>query len=105
MASFVYLTEGIGEITEWTIGFGAFHVIPNMSSDKNGVRALQSTPFEALRMPLPLSVRSCVCGRRLDLFGHRQHAAGQGFSAGEDLLSKALWNRSAGKQEPEFPQT
>ena len=21
-------------------------------------------------MPLPLSVRSCVCGRRLDLFGH-----------------------------------
>ena len=58
-------------------------------------------------MPLPLSVRSCVCGRRLDLFGHHRaaYAAGQGFSAGEDLLSKALWNRSAGKQEPEFPQT
>ena len=25
---FVHLTEGISEITEWTIGFGAFHVIP-----------------------------------------------------------------------------
>ena len=47
MASFVFLTEGVGEITEWTIGLGAFHVIPDMSSDKNGVRALQSTPFEA----------------------------------------------------------
>ena len=73
MASFV-LTEGVGEITEWTIGLGAFHVIPDMSSDKNGVRALQSTPFEASRMPLPLSVRSCVCGRRLDLFGHHRAA-------------------------------
>ena len=47
VASFVFLTEGVGEITEWTIGLGAFHVIPDMSSDKNGVRALQSTPFEA----------------------------------------------------------
>ena len=25
-------------------------------------------------MPLPLSVRSCVCGRRLDLFGHHRAA-------------------------------
>ena len=45
---------------KWCIGFGALHVIPNMSSDKNGVRALQSTPFKASAMPLPLSVRSCV---------------------------------------------
>ena len=47
MASVVFLTEGVGEITEWTIGFSALHVIPNMSGDKNGVRALQNTPFEA----------------------------------------------------------
>ena len=48
-------------------------------------------------MPLPLSVRSCVCGVVLTCLATTgQHAAEQGFSAGEDLLSKALWNRSAG---------
>ena len=35
-----------GEITEWTIGLSALHVIPNMLSDKNGIRAL-SAPSEA----------------------------------------------------------
>ena len=44
---FVFFTEAVGEITEWTIGLSAVHVIPNMLSDKNGVRALQSTPSEA----------------------------------------------------------
>ena len=34
-----------------------------------------------------------------------QRVAGQGFSAGQVSLSKALWNRFAGKQEPEFPRT
>ena len=49
-----------------------------------------------LRMPLPLSVRSCCVAVVLICLGTTgQHAAGQGFSAGEDLLSKALWNRSA----------
>ena len=40
---------------------------------------MESEPFRVLflrrlRMPLPLSVRSCVCGRRLDLFGHHRAA-------------------------------
>ena len=58
MASFVFLTEDIGEITEWTIGLSAFHVIPNMES-------------ESFRT---LVYGSCVCGRRLDLFGHHRAA-------------------------------
>ena len=66
MASFVFFTEGVGEITEWTIGLSALHVIPNMSSDK--------LLLKRLRMPLLLSVRSCVCDRRLDLFGHHRAA-------------------------------
>ena len=86
---------------------GPLASVPFTSFPTCRVTRMESEPFRVLllrrlRMPLPVFVRSCVCGRHLDLFGHHWAAC---TSAGEVLLSKALRNRSAGKQEPKFPQT
>ena len=58
---------------------GPLASVPFTSFPTCRVTRMESEPFRVLllrrlRMPLPLSVRSCVCGRRLDLFGHQQAA-------------------------------
>ena len=39
-----------------------------------GSELFRTLLLRRLRLPLPLSVRSCVCGRRLDVFGHHRAA-------------------------------
>ena len=58
---------------------GPLASVPFTSFPTCRVTRMESEPFTVLllrrlRMPLPLSVRSCVCGRRLDLFGHHRAA-------------------------------
>ena len=66
--------------TKWTPRISAVHVIPSVSGDTGWIL---SPPFRVLllrhlRLPLPLSVHSCCCGRRL-LATTGQLVAGQGF--------------------------
>ena len=60
---------------------GPLASVPFTSFPTCRVTRMESKPFRVLllrRLRMPLSVRSCVCGRRLDLFGHQPGSMQQG---------------------------
>ena len=72
------------------------------------VTKIESQPFRLLlcrrlRLPIPVSSRTCRCGRRLD--HHRAGCSGAGVWRGGGSPSRSLLHRYAGKRERGCPRT
>ena len=80
----------IGQVSKWTLASVPFTSFPVCRVTRVGTQPFRVLLFRRLRLPLPLSVHSCSCGRRLDVLGDHRAACGtagvlgrRGFRSGE----------------------
>ena len=84
----------------------AFTVTPTNRETTIPSHLFRVVVLRRLRQVLPLSARSCRCGRPLDLCcHHRAVCAEAGMHGDEDMHSKASWHASAEKLVDECAQT
>ena len=77
VASLEQFSEGIVEVPARPFGFCRVHRTPNFKSNEDRPPALPSSLCRRLHLPLPLSHRTCRCGRQLDVFGHHRAACSE----------------------------
>ena len=67
----------IGQVSKWTLASVPFTSFPVCRVTRVDTQPFRVLLFRRLRLPLPLSVHSCSCGRRLDVLGDHRAACGR----------------------------